>query len=386
MTPTGALAPVASGRRTRPEGGVPRAGRTWAARASLLSCAALGLVGCGAPGAAGSGAAASLELEGVNTASLTTRERQDWSRLVSELVAPCPDEAMTLERCVETKAPCALCLPAAGMLVDWIEKGRTTDQAREAYRIRYAADAVHPISLDGSPARGAPRPTVTIVEWADFECPFCAASANTLHNLIDQYPDHVRVVFKQYPLSIHQNAEQAARAAVAADMQGKFWPMHDRLFAAQQTGIDRDSIVSLARDIGLDETAFARDWQGPEVRAVIERDRRQADELELKGTPFIYINGRYFDLSLFDMGQDLRSWVQQEIALGVGGRSAAPPSIHGAAASRAPASPTPSATAADQPPAQVDAPAPGPPAPDPASVPAQNPMESSPSETNGASK
>jgi protein-disulfide isomerase len=255
------------------------------------------------------------DLAGVDSSSLTTRERRQWADLVSELLAPCPNQAMTLARCVDTLAPCRACLLAARMLVSQIEQGRTSEQAREAYRVRYSPDAVAAISLEGSPARGAPRPAVTIVEWADFECPFCAASAHALHVLVDKYPDRVRVVFKHYPLSSHPNSARAARAAIAAGLQGKFWLMHDRLFEAQKTGIDAEGIGRLAREIGLDEPAFARDCEGPEVQATLARDRRQADELRLNGTPLIYVNGRHFDLSLFDLGQDLETWVVQDFEL-----------------------------------------------------------------------
>jgi protein-disulfide isomerase len=264
------------------------------------------------------------DLARVDSSALTTRERQQWTELVSELLSPCADQAITLARCVDTQSPCPACLPAARMLVGQFERGRTPEQARDAYRVRYGADGVTAIALEGSPARGAPHPVVTIVEWADFECPFCAASARTLHALVDKYPDRVRVVFKHYPLSIHPNAGKAARAAIAADLQGKFWLMHDRLYAEQERGIDADSIGRLAREIGLDAQAFARDCAGPEAETTLARDRRQADDLQLKGTPLIYINGRQFDLSLFEMNQDLEDWVVQELELAAAPRAAPP--------------------------------------------------------------
>jgi protein-disulfide isomerase len=305
---------------------VPPSARSWwaALLLVLVACALTAPFGCGAPGQASAGST-TLDLAGVDSSSLTTRERQQWADLVSGLLAPCPDQAMTLARCLDTKAACRSCVPAARMLLGQIEQGRTLEQARAAYRIRYSADAVAAVPLDGSPTRGATHPVVTIVEWADFECPFCAASARALHALVDKYPDRVRVVFKQYPLSGHPNAGKAARAAVAADLQGKFWLMHDRLFAAQEAGIDPELITRLAGEIGLDVSAFARDCEGPQVQAVLTRDRQQADELELKGTPLIYINGRHFDLSLFDMSQDLETWVVQEIELAGNAPPSSPP-------------------------------------------------------------
>lgn len=332
MTQTGIVPHAANKRRTERGSVWPERRRRGWAGFFVVAWVIVGAIGCGAPGRGAPGSAATPNLNDVDTSSLTTRERQQWTDLVSELAAPCPDHAMTLARCVDTKAPCRACLPAARMLVDFLERGSTNNQAIAAYRIRFSPDEVRAIALEGSPARGASSPIVIIVDWADFECPYCAATAHALHALVDKYPDRVRVVFKHYPLSSHPNSHEAARAAVAAHLQGKFWPMHDRLYASQQTGINTENIHRIAREVGLDEAVFVRDCKSARVESLVLRDQRQADRLALPGTPFLYINGRHFDLALFAVDHDLESWVQQEFELA----GSSPVSIAPAASTRAP--------------------------------------------------
>ena len=128
----------------------------------------------------------------------------------------------------------------------------------------------------------------------------------------------MQLVFKHYPLSAHQHSENAARAAVAAQKQGKFWPLSYAMFASQKSGLDEPNILKLARDAGLDMKGFESDIASEATADVVARDRKQADELGLEGTPMIYINGRYFSLERFDLRKDLEPWVSLEIELVTG--------------------------------------------------------------------
>jgi protein-disulfide isomerase len=174
---------------------------------------------------------------------------------------------------------------------------------------------VKSLDLEGSPAKGADEPIVTVVEWADFECPFCAVAAPILKALVEKHPDQVRLVFKHYPLGIHQHAENAARAAVAAHQQGKFWDLSQALFESQKSGLDDQSVLKLARDAGLEMKDFEAALGSEATADSVTRDRKQADELGLEGTPMIYINGRFFSFEHFDLRQDLEPWVELEIAM-----------------------------------------------------------------------
>jgi hypothetical protein len=142
-----------------------------------------------------------------------------------------------------------------------------------------------------------------------------------LGKLVKQRSDQVRLVFKHYPLSSHEHAEGAARAAVAAGTQGKFWELHDAMFANPQQ-LDDKGLEQLAKQAGLDLLQFKTDMKSEAVADAVAADRKQAEKLGLRGTPMVYINGRYFDLEKFDLTEDLEPWIQLEVELRSG--SAAP--------------------------------------------------------------
>jgi protein-disulfide isomerase len=259
--------------------------------------------------------AAPLQLPGVDTSALTQREQVKWHEYVSELLAPCPDQPVSIAQCVAQTRPCAGCVPSANFLVERVRRGDARAQAEEAFRTRFSPEAVKSIDLSNSPVEGAKSPVVTIVEWADFECPHCGLTAPILKQVVEKYPDQVQLVFKNYPLSAHEHSEAAARAAVAAFHQGKFWELNKLLFENQKAGLDDQMISKLAREAGLDMKKFEVDRASEATADQVARDRKQADELHLDGTPLIYINGRHFQLDHFDVRQDLQPWIDLEIAM-----------------------------------------------------------------------
>lgn len=142
-----------------------------------------------------------------------------------------------------------------------------------------------------APSKGAAEPLVTIVEYSDFECPFCGAFATTLDELVAAYPDDVRIVFQQFPLAMHPGAEPAARAAIAAQAQGRFWAMHDRLFAERHAnGTDR--LVEIAVELGLDPDKFRADLESEATAARVKAEQDKGREIGVRSTPNFFINGR----------------------------------------------------------------------------------------------
>jgi protein-disulfide isomerase len=176
---------------------------------------------------------------------------------------------------------------------------------------------------------------VLIVEFADFECPHCAATRPMLDDLFKRYDGQIRFVYKNFPLGSHQFAEKAARAAIAAHKQNKFWEMEVALFD-NQSNLQPQAVEGLAKSIGLDMPRFMKDWESEAVADFVSRDRKQGERLELTGTPSIFINGRKFE-SAGEFKDDLEEWVALEIKLS--GGNATP---HVAEAT----SPAPSASAA----------------------------------------
>jgi protein-disulfide isomerase len=258
-----------------------------------------------------------LELSGVDTSKLTAREKEQWSAYVGELLAPCPDQPVSIAQCVTESRKCDACLPAAQFLVRQVTRGRTRAQAEDAFRLRFSPDEVKDVDITGSPEKGAAQAAVVITEWADFECPFCAVASPMLDEMVKRYPEHVKLVFKYYPLSSHEHSEVAARAAAAAHVQGKFWQMHHALFENQEH-IDEPSIERLAEQLGLDMKRWGSDRKGEAAADKVSSDKKQADKLGLRGTPMIYINGRSFNLETFDLNEDLDDWVKLEIQLKTG--------------------------------------------------------------------
>jgi protein-disulfide isomerase len=298
---------------------------TWRLLAAALALSFISskLTTCRSPGDAGKGPgagaepAAIVELSGVDTGDLTAREKREWSSLVSDLLAPCPDQPVSIAQCVNESRACRACAPAAQLLVRMVQRGKTRSQLEKAYRLRFGHDQVKQIPLADSPTKGPADAPVTIVEWADFECPFCAASGPLIDQLLEKHPRTLRLVFKNYPLSIHEHAEKAARAGLAAHKQGKFWELYRLMFEATRKDkkLGPPTIDRLAKQAGLDMKRFGDDLASEETADAVARDRKQGNALELKGTPLIYINGRHFDLDYFDLRDDLEPWILLEAEL-----------------------------------------------------------------------
>ncbi len=284
----------------------------------LLALFSSRLTTCRSPGEGGGDASnphpeKAVELKGVDTSSLTARERSEWSSAVSELLGPCSEHPVSVAQCVRESRPCAACLPAARYLLEQVQRGRTRTQIEAAYRARFAADQVTKLEIEGSPRKGPKDAPVVIVEFADFECPACGAARPAIDEVYDKHPNEVAVVFKHFPLSMHPHAEKAARAAVAAAKQGKFWEMHALLFD-NQTQLTPENVEKLAEKAGLDLTRFRQDRDSEATADVVARDRKQGEALKLDSTPSLFVNGRKFPGSP-DFKQDLEDWIALELTL-----------------------------------------------------------------------
>ncbi|MFZ5442751.1 MAG: DsbA family protein [Myxococcota bacterium] len=139
------------------------------------------------------------------------------------------------------------------------------------------------------PSRGGKNAKVVIVEFADFECPYCARAHETVQAVLKTYGDKVRLVFRHYPLSFHAKAPKAAEATACADEQGKFWEHHDALFESQE--LDVDALKMQAKRAGIDEAKFASCLDSGRMGAVIKRDMAAGQAAGVSGTPAFFVNG-----------------------------------------------------------------------------------------------
>ena len=145
--------------------------------------------------------------------------------------------------------------------------------------------------LVDDPSRGPGDAPIEIVEFSDFECPYCKRATDTLDVLLDRYGDQLRFVFKDFPLPSHPNAFKAAEAGNCANEQGKFWEYHDKLFATQEA-LDVAALKTYAGDLGLDAEAFATCLDAGRYAAAVTQDLQTGRSSGASSTPTFFINGR----------------------------------------------------------------------------------------------
>ncbi|MFY0535490.1 DsbA family protein [Nannocystis pusilla] len=171
-------------------------------------------------------------------------------------------------------------------------------------------DVIYPVPVDDSPQRGPATAPVTIVEFADFECGFCVRGHDTLEKLRRRYGDKIRVVFKHYPLPFHSHAFLAARAAMAAHAEGKFWEFHDRLYA-EKAQFDESTLLQIAKELKLDGKKFKQRLHAADADARIVTDQDLGSTLGVRGTPAYFVNGRAVDGAVPEL--EFRLVIQEEL-------------------------------------------------------------------------
>jgi len=147
------------------------------------------------------------------------------------------------------------------------------------------------ISVTGAPLKGKADAPVTIAIFDDFECPYCSRAVELLDELVARYPEQVRVVFKNFPLKMHKYSQEAALAALAAQRQGKFWTLHDLLFAYYDQ-LNSQKIEELATEAGLDMVRFNQDRSDPQLQENLAASLAEGKAIGVQGTPTLFINGR----------------------------------------------------------------------------------------------
>ena len=150
---------------------------------------------------------------------------------------------------------------------------------------------VQSLPVNNSAVKGPENAPVTITLFDDFQCPYCARLTPTLDSVLAAYPQQVRIVFKHFPLNMHKFARAAAIASIAARNQGKFWPLHDKLFA-NYNKLNDSLIRELAEEVGLDMARFDQDIVNPALQQEVALDIQLGTAAGVRGTPAVYINGK----------------------------------------------------------------------------------------------
>lgn len=147
------------------------------------------------------------------------------------------------------------------------------------------------IATANSPSKGPADAPVELVEFSDFQCPFCFRAHPIVDQVLRTYGDRIRFVYRHYPLPNHPNARPAAEASMCAAEQGKFWPYHDRLFATQSRLSDAD-LKQDAVELGMDAAKFNGCVDSHKYKSVVDADTRDGEEAGVNGTPAFFVNGR----------------------------------------------------------------------------------------------
>ena len=161
------------------------------------------------------------------------------------------------------------------------------------------------------PAKGPEGAPVTIVEFSDFQCPFCSRAKTTVDEVVKQYGDKVRLVFRHFPLSFHAEAPKAAEASACADDQKKFWEYHDKLFA-NQGALKVDDLKKHAADLGLDTARFNECLDSGKKAELVKKDMSAGEKVGVTGTPAFFINGVV--LSGAVPAEDFKAIIDAELA------------------------------------------------------------------------
>ena len=227
---------------------------------------------------------------------LEADEQRTFIEIAKAELCPCPDAAESLHQCMQ-KAPGARCRLAelvAAEVGRQIKEGKNqTDILDHVAAFVENYKKVQEFDLDQTPRLGPADAEVVVVEFADFQCPHCAEFSEIVHDAHEALGDDVAFYFKQFPLGGHQYGALAARAALAAQKQGKFWPMHDLLFHNQQA-LSPEKIEYLGQQLGLNMQKFKKDLESPEIAAQVQADKAEGEAANITGTPTIFVNGRRY--------------------------------------------------------------------------------------------
>jgi protein-disulfide isomerase len=259
----------------------------------------------------------SPDLPSVDFTGLTPAQKALALKVLRTNGCPCGC-AMKMAEC-RTKDPgCSFSRSLAAIVVASVKKGSNEAAilaALDASPLMHRAapklleDPVA-IPVDGAPVLGPKDARVTVVEFSDFQCPYCAVAVVKLNAVLKAYPNDVKLIFKQYPLEMHSQAALAAAAALAAHRQGKFWLLHDAMFA-DRTHLSRQNILAMAGKAGLDLKRFQQDWDSPAIKQALTREQAEGDKIGVEATPTIFIDGQKYngDLDL----DSIRPIIEKEL-------------------------------------------------------------------------
>jgi protein-disulfide isomerase len=241
-------------------------------------------------------------LSDVDLAGLTPAQKTNALKLLREIDCSCGC-SMKVAQCRVEDPACAYSKGIAALTVKGIREGKSADEVKKLVadsaigRPRQPQKILEdPVNLQtaGAPSTGPASAKIVLVEFSDFECPYCSQAAAEIRNILAAYPKDIRLVYKQFPLSMHPHANMAASASLAALEQGKFWELHDKMFANFRQ-LSREHLLGWAQELGLDLEKFKAGLDSPKNQATVLKDLQEGETAGVSGTPSIFINGKHFN-------------------------------------------------------------------------------------------
>jgi protein-disulfide isomerase len=246
---------------------------------------------------------------GVDLSKLDEFERKVFFRVINKEASAC-GKGQSLAQSLKSDRACRKSLYATRYVARLVDGGYTDSEIGEKLAQRYRTGAPKAIDLAESPWKGNANAPVTLVEFVDYQCPMCARVQPALRQVLEEYPNEVKLHFKHYPLPSHTYARAASEAATAAHRQGKFWAYSDRIWPVADS-LTPATLEQIAREAGLDVERWRKDFESPEVKERVSKDRSEGAALGVQATPTLFINGRRFNDAVEP--ENLRDVINEEL-------------------------------------------------------------------------
>ncbi len=250
-----------------------------------------------------------MDAPGVDTSRLSETQRSVFFQVINTEPSAC-DKPHSMARSLKDDPGCRDSQLAAQFVADALASGAPASAVKHDLPIIVEALQPRDIDIKGRPVYGAERAPVTVVVFADFQCPHCRAEAPVLRKAIDQFRGRAKLVYKHFPITGHDRAKAAAIATEAAFEQGKFWEMHDLVFE-NQNDLSDENIYKWAAQIGLDVAKFKASYTANKGKPVVEKDKADGEALGISGTPAMFVNGREVTPALF--GGNITAWIDDAL-------------------------------------------------------------------------
>jgi 2-hydroxychromene-2-carboxylate isomerase len=246
---------------------------------------------------------------GIDLGKLDGFERKVFFRVVNREASAC-GKGHSLIYSLKHDSSCRASFYAVRYVAHLVDSGFTDSEISDKLGARFRMPRVPSFDLAAAPSKGSQAGRISVVEFVDYECPHCKQAQTLLRQLIEEYPNDVKVYFKHFPLSLHNKARLAAEGAVAAHKQGKFWPYNEKVWANSEN-LTPAVLEKAAKEAGVDVARWRADMESDGVKRRVEADKSEGSDLGINATPSIYINGRKYGDPLEIVS--LKDWIDEEL-------------------------------------------------------------------------